>query len=48
MTLMPQRIVTKDFQILIAYRQYVLYSLLEKMRNKIPKMTYEEKLWLIF
>jgi hypothetical protein len=40
--LMTQQIKTKEFEILIAYRQYVLYSLLEKMRNKIPKMTYEE------
>ena len=32
----------------MAYRQFVYYSLLEKMRNKIPKMSISEKKWLVF
>lgn len=45
---MPQRIVQKEGTFLVAYRQFVYYSLLEKMRNKIPKMSMCEKKWLVF
>ena len=48
LALMPQRIDQKDASFLIAYRQFVYSSLLEKMRNKIPKMAPHEKLWLVF
>ena len=32
----------------VAYRQFVYFSLLEKMKNKIPKMSMIEKKWLVF
>ena len=34
--------------IYFAYRQFAYQSLLERMRNKIPKMTLAEKKWLVF
>jgi len=32
----------------VAYRQFVYYSLLEKMKNKIPELSVIEKKWLVF
>ena len=32
----------------VAYRQFVYFSLVEKMKNKIPKMSMIEKKWIVF
>ena len=43
-----EKIDGKPRSIYFAYRQFVYQSLMEKMRNKIPKMSMSERKWLIF
>ena len=42
-----ERINNQNAQIFFAYRQFVYFSLQEKIQNKIPKISETEKLWFV-
>ena len=48
LVLMMGKIDLNQGPLLVAYRQFVYYSLLERLKNKIPKLSITEKKWLVF